>query len=105
MQSITRECYDRAKKLLTEKSEEMHLLAKTLLEVETLEIEQIKSLIEKGTIVDADGEDSGSGEEPKTELIVDTVGDVKVRIQTREDEPLTTMPDLRKDEGTEEEPK
>ncbi|RKP45409.1 ATP-dependent metallopeptidase FtsH/Yme1/Tma family protein [Cohnella endophytica] len=105
MQSITRDCYDRAKKLLTEKSEEMHLIAKTLLDVETLDLDQIKSLIEKGMIVDADGEDSGSGEEPKTELIVDTVGDVKVRIQTREDEPLTTMPDLRKDDGTEEEPK
>lgn len=104
MQSITRDCYDRAKKLLTEKSDEMHLIAKTLLDVETLDLEQIKSLIEKGFIVPSeDGEGSSSAdEESKAEPIVDTLGNVKVRIQTREDEPLATMPDLRKDDGSEE---
>ncbi|TVX95811.1 ATP-dependent zinc metalloprotease FtsH [Cohnella terricola] len=105
MQSITRECYDRAKKLLTEKSEEMHLIAKTLLDEETLDLEQIKSLIEKGVIeVSEDGEGSSSegSAESKAEPIVDTLGNVKVRIQTRDDdEPLTT-PDLRKDESSEE---
>ncbi|QJD85878.1 ATP-dependent zinc metalloprotease FtsH [Cohnella herbarum] len=103
MQSITRDCYDRAKKLLTEKSAEMHLIAKTLLDVETLDLEQIKSLIEKGIIVPSEeGEGSSSGEESKAEPIVDTLGNVKVRIQTREDEPLATMPDLRKDDDSEE---
>lgn len=104
MQSITRDCYDRAKKLLTEKSAEMHLIAKTLLDVETLDLEQIKSLIEKGIIVPSeDGEgSSSSGEESKAEPIVDTLGNVKVRIQTREDEPLASMPDLRKDDDSEE---
>ncbi|WP_256762285.1 ATP-dependent zinc metalloprotease FtsH [Cohnella sp. WQ 127256] len=104
MQSITRDCYDRAKKLLNEKSAEMHLIAKTLLDVETLDLEQIKSLIEKGFIAPIeDGEGSSSGdEESKAEPIIDTVGDVKVRIQTRDDEPLSHMPDLRKDNGSEE---
>jgi cell division protease FtsH len=104
MQSITRECYDRAKKLLTEKSAEMHLIAKTLLEVETLDLEQIKSLIEKGIIVEDGGEGSSSSgvEESKAEPIIDTLGNVKVRIQTRDDEPLPPTPDTRRDEGSEE---
>ncbi len=104
MQNFTRECYDRAKKLLTEKSEEMHLLAKTLLDVETLDLEQIKSLIEKGVFIPDDGEGSSSegGEESKVEPIVDTLGNVKVRIQTRDDEPVPPTPDIRRDDGSEE---
>jgi len=107
MQNITRECYDRAKQLLTEKSAEMHLIANTLLEEETLDLEQIKSLIEKGVLVEEDGEgSSGAAEESRAEPIVDTLGNVKVRIQTRDDdEPLTSGLDLRKDEGGSEEPK
>jgi len=104
MQSITRDCYDRAKKLLTEKSEEMHLIAKTLLEEETLDLEQIKSLIEKGILVAPfEGDSSEANEESSADPIVDTLGNVKVRIQTRDDEPLPNIPDLRKDDS--EEPK
>ncbi|BBI30676.1 ATP-dependent zinc metalloprotease FtsH [Cohnella abietis] len=102
MQSITRDCYDRARKLLNEKSAEMHLLAKTLLEQETLDLEQIKTLIEKGIFVANVEEPSSNDEESKAEPIVDTIGDVKVRIQTRDDEPLPTIPDSRKDDGSEE---
>jgi cell division protease FtsH len=102
MQSITRDCYDRAKKLLNEKSAEMHLIANTLLSVETLDLEQIKSLIEKGELLPESGETSTSEGESKAEPIVDTLGNVKVRIQTRDDEPLPTTPDLRKDDGSEE---
>ena len=105
MQSITRDCYERAKKLLSEKSAEMHLIAKTLLEEETLDLDQIKSLIEKGEI-GTDGDGSAGGlEEAKSEPVVDTMGNVKVRIQTRDDEPLKPGLDLRKDEGSSEEPK
>ncbi|WEK54295.1 MAG: ATP-dependent zinc metalloprotease FtsH [Candidatus Cohnella colombiensis] len=106
MQSITRECYDRAKKLLNEKSAEMHLIAKTLLDEETLDLEQIKYLIENGSL---EGLDRDSGPEPielsKGEPIVDTLGGgVRVRIQTRDDEPTPPTPDERS-EGESEEPK
>src|SRR5690606_14349361 len=50
MQTIIRECYERAQKLLTDKTEEVRLIAETLLEQETLDIDQIKSLIEKGKL-------------------------------------------------------
>lgn len=102
MQSITRDCYDRARKLLNEKSEEMHLIAKTLLEVETLELEQIKSLIETGTIPEDTGEISSEGSlESKAEPIIDTLGNVKVRIQKRDDEQAPAVPGAQSDEGSE----
>lgn len=86
MQSITRECYDRAKKLLSENSDAMHLLAKTLLEVETLDLDQIKSLIETGELIDEDDAPSGSGgSEAKAEPVIDTLGGVRIRIQKRDD--------------------
>ncbi|WP_027086667.1 ATP-dependent zinc metalloprotease FtsH [Cohnella panacarvi] len=106
MQSITRDCYERAKKLLTEKSREMHLIAKTLLEVETLDLDQIKSLIETGEISEVTDGNSSANEESKAEPIVDTLGSgVKVRIQTREDETAPQTPDTRPPEGDNEENK
>ncbi|MDF2837468.1 MAG: ATP-dependent metalloprotease FtsH, partial [Paenibacillus sp.] len=84
MQTIIGNCYDRAKKLLTEKSAEMHLIANTLLTEETLELEQIKSLIDKGTLTGG-GEGGTPAAESKAEPIIDEIGDVKVRIQPRDD--------------------
>ncbi|WP_138756015.1 ATP-dependent zinc metalloprotease FtsH [Paenibacillus sinopodophylli] len=85
MQSIITGCYDRAKKLLSEKSKEMHLIAQTLLSEETLELEQIKRLVETGTLEGGPSSDvTAENVESTTEPIVETIGDVKVRIQTRE---------------------
>ncbi|MGG1313971.1 ATP-dependent zinc metalloprotease FtsH [Cohnella laeviribosi] len=109
MRSIIQSCYERAKKLLTEKSEEVHLLAKTLLEQETLELEQIKRLLEKG---DLNGSSDGSGSaegsaESTADPNIDTLGgNVRVRIQTREGEAATpTPPDQRVDDNGSDEPK
>ncbi len=86
MQNIISGCYDRAKKLLTEKSKEMHIIAQTLLSEETLELDQIKRLVETGSLDSSTPVDGASTTtEPASEPIVETVGDVKVRIQTRED--------------------
>jgi cell division protease FtsH len=92
MQRIINECYTRAKELLTAKSREVRLIAETLLEVETLELEQIKRLIETGSL---DGSPHGEGagdegegrSEPKesgADPTIDTPGNVRVRIQTKE---------------------
>jgi cell division protease FtsH len=102
MQSIITGCYDRAKKLLSEKSKEMHLIAQTLLSEETLEMEQIKRLVETGTL---EGGPSSEGEgsvstESAAEPIVETVGDVKVRIQTRDQDEIKP-PSLEKRENPE----
>ncbi|WP_308637052.1 ATP-dependent zinc metalloprotease FtsH [Paenibacillus silvisoli] len=91
MQSIIQACYARAKQVLTEKSKEVHLIAQTLLSEETLELEQIKRLIESGSaegIDDVDGSTVASSE-PKAEPIIDTIGGVKVRIGSKEAGELT----------------
>lgn len=50
VQRIIKECYERCKKILLENRESLDLVAKTLLELETLDAEQIKSLIEHGKL-------------------------------------------------------
>jgi cell division protease FtsH len=50
MQSITRACYERAKEILTEHADQVHLIAKTLLDKETLDKDEIIMLLEKGSL-------------------------------------------------------
>ncbi|MFD2045556.1 ATP-dependent zinc metalloprotease FtsH [Ornithinibacillus salinisoli] len=50
MQNFINHCYDRAKTILTENKDKLELIAKTLLEVETLDAKQIKSLFEDGVL-------------------------------------------------------
>jgi cell division protease FtsH len=105
MQNFINDCYTRAKQLLTEKSREVHLIAQTLLKEETLELEQIKNLIESGEIVGGE-EPSGEGNaaaESSSEPIVDTIGGVKVRIQTR-DAGEITPPELDEQKPDDEDP-
>ena len=84
MQRFIGECYEKCKELLTKHAKEVHLIANTLLEKETLELDQIKALIETGSI----GNDPGAGGEGSSEngeLIIDNIGDVRVRIQGKDD--------------------
>lgn len=50
VEKILNSCYQEAQQMLTEKLEKLHLLAGTLLECETLSGEEIKGLLENGTI-------------------------------------------------------
>ncbi|MNJ50165.1 hypothetical protein D3C77_454270 [compost metagenome] len=61
----------------------MHLIAQTLLERETLELEQIKQLIEHGELLEPEegGDEGNNGPTEPGEPIVDNIGDVRVRIQ------------------------
>jgi cell division protease FtsH len=52
IQTIIKESYARAKKLLTENRDKLDIIANTLLEVETLDAEQIKHLIDHGRLPD-----------------------------------------------------
>ncbi|GGA50885.1 ATP-dependent zinc metalloprotease FtsH [Paenibacillus physcomitrellae] len=85
MQRFINECYERCRELLTKHTKEVHLIAETLLERETLELEDIKQLIENGRI-EEDPEDGGSdnGSNESGTPIIDNVGDVRVRIQGKE---------------------
>src|SRR5690625_4048424 len=52
MQEFINYCYERAKKILTENKDKLELIAQTLLEVETLDEQQIKSLFEDGVYLE-----------------------------------------------------
>ncbi|OCA91588.1 ATP-dependent zinc metalloprotease FtsH [Pseudobacillus wudalianchiensis] len=50
IQRIIKECYERAKNILTENRDKLELIANTLLDVETLDAAQIKHLVDHGTL-------------------------------------------------------
>ena len=56
VRKIVDECYNKAKEILSEKMDDLHLLAKALIEYETLTGEEIKELLEKRTFVKVDPE-------------------------------------------------
>ena len=52
IQRIVKECYEKARRVLNENRATLDIIAKTLLEVETLDAEQIKHLADHGTLPD-----------------------------------------------------
>ena len=50
IQRIVKECYEKARRILTENRDKLDIIAKTLLEVETLDAEQINHLVDHGTL-------------------------------------------------------
>lgn len=84
MQRFVNESYERARQILTERAKEVHLIANTLLEVETLELDQIRNLIEYGSLeAPAGGKTNapeGQGSEPASEPTFDSIGQTNVRL-------------------------
>lgn len=76
MQRIIKEQYARTKDILTEKRDLLDLIATTLLEVETLDAEQINHLKDHGTLPDRPYDRNGDGDvveiSETTEKVVDT---------------------------------
>lgn len=100
IQRIIKECYERAKKILTENRDKLELVAKTLLEVETLDAEQIKYLIEHGTLPDrsnekALSENDHAEKENKEETSKENL--VRVNIQPKNEDPQINSSELNKD--------
>ena len=83
IQSIIKTCYERARIILTENRSKLDLIANTLLEVETLDAEQIRHLADYGKLP----------ERKKTN------GDVKVNLSSKEKSPVVSE-DLTKEDGT-----
>jgi cell division protease FtsH len=71
-QIIIKESYERAKQILTEKRDKLELIATTLLEVETLDAEQIESLMNTGNLPVRNSNNE----------------EVKVNINKQDDEPV-----------------
>jgi cell division protease FtsH len=78
IQRIMKESYARAKEILTDKRDKLEIIAKTLLEVETLDAEQIKGLYENGVLP-----------ERKKSSYAD---EVKVNISAKKEEPGAEEP-------------
>ncbi|TYS61798.1 ATP-dependent metallopeptidase FtsH/Yme1/Tma family protein [Sutcliffiella horikoshii] len=85
IQRFIKECYERAKQILTENRDKLELVAQTLLEVETLDADQIKHLYEKGKL-------------PELPIKADGGEDVKVNINSKKDENKTESTDQHKPE-------
>lgn len=80
MQSMIRECYERAKQILQEHADKVHLLANALLKYETLDREQITELLETGKL-SKDPLGSGDDEQEDSAKEAADSSDVKVNIQ------------------------
>ncbi|MHC0039279.1 ATP-dependent zinc metalloprotease FtsH [Pseudoneobacillus sp. C159] len=77
VQRIIKESYERAKQIINENRSKLDLIANTLLEVETLDAEQIKSLVDNGVLPDRSVD---------TKLEDKKQDDVKVNINTKKEE-------------------
>jgi cell division protease FtsH len=81
VQRIIKESYERAKQIITENRSKLDLIANTLLEVETLDADQIKSLVDNGVLPDRSA----------SEIVEDKKqDDVKVNINTKKEEAPTS---------------
>ncbi|GFR38428.1 ATP-dependent zinc metalloprotease FtsH [Insulibacter thermoxylanivorax] len=80
MQSMIRECYERAKQILQEHADKVHLLADALLKYETLDREQITELLETGKLSKDPLGFGDDGQEDTAKEAADS-SDVKVNIQ------------------------
>lgn len=96
IQRIIKECYEKAKRILTENRDKLELIAKTLLEVETLDAEQIKHLVEHGSLPDK-SEQKAASENVKKEENNQKDEAVKVNIQTKKDEAPSIKPELKEE--------
>ena len=67
MQSIIKDQYKRTKQILTENRNLLDLIATTLLEVETLDAEQINHLKDHGTLPERSYEQNGNGSQQKSD--------------------------------------
>ncbi|MCJ7843021.1 ATP-dependent zinc metalloprotease FtsH [Lederbergia sp. NSJ-179] len=88
IQRIIKQCYDRATQILTEHKDKLELIAQTLLELETLDAEQIRSLYEDGKL--PEGRMSTDDKKDPTITILPkekTEEDLTITEQ-REDDPL-----------------
>ncbi|NBI30827.1 ATP-dependent zinc metalloprotease FtsH [Chengkuizengella marina] len=83
MQTMIRERYDQAKEILTKYEDKVHLIAKSLLNLETLDKDQITEIIEEGKILERK---LGEHKDVQVNSSKDSDDDVKVNIQKQDDQ-------------------
>lgn len=70
MRDMINACYDRAKQILTKYTDQVHLVAKSLLDRETLDKHQIVELLEKGEIKESAAGFGSKSEDVKVNIVV-----------------------------------
>ncbi|MFZ4454535.1 ATP-dependent zinc metalloprotease FtsH [Salibacterium aidingense] len=86
VQKIVNECYDRCRQILTENKDKLEAVAASLLELETLDAEQIESLVEHGKLPEdhhSNKDDEEVGALKSSDSDDDNQSDVKVNIQSK----------------------
>lgn len=81
IQSFIKTCYARAKEIITENRDKLDLIANTLLEVETLDAEQIRHLVDHGTLPERPEQIVNDNEEQTV-----AADDIKVTINSKKEE-------------------
>ncbi|SFM30859.1 ATP-dependent zinc metalloprotease FtsH [Salibacterium qingdaonense] len=85
VQNIVNECYERCKQILTENKDKLEAVAASLLELETLDAEQIESLVQYGKLPE-DHHSNKDDEEVGAKNASDSdESDVKVNIQSKQE--------------------
>ncbi|MFB4162001.1 ATP-dependent zinc metalloprotease FtsH [Geomicrobium sp. JSM 1781026] len=104
IQSIIKESYDRCKQILTENKDKLELVAEKLLELETLDAEQIYSLVEDGKLPENHHSNQKQSDAIESSSTQDHVDDenVKVNIHSKEEEPPVDEDVSKDDEATNE---
>ncbi|MGG4167457.1 ATP-dependent zinc metalloprotease FtsH [Rossellomorea vietnamensis] len=88
MQRLIKESYERAKRILTENRDKLELIAKTLLDIETLDAAQIKSLMDHGKLPERTYESDQEN------------SDVKVNIQKKNEDTAIVEDTTSKEDDT-----
>src|SRR5690606_35435506 len=83
IQSIIRECYEKAKQIITEHREQLEAIAQALLKVETLNAKQIRYIFENGTLPPEDLADDNEEETTSSES---KSSDVKINISGKDED-------------------
>ncbi|PYZ95413.1 cell division protein FtsH [Alteribacter lacisalsi] len=91
IQRIIKESYERCRQILTEHKDKLELVAQMLLEHETLDAEQIRSLVEDGKMPE--------GHHMSKKLNGDSDDDLKVNIQSKKGESSESEEDADKEEN------
>ena len=101
MQAIIVEQYERTKQILTEKRELLNLIATTLLDIETLDAEQIEHLRDHGTLPDRSKTPqlAKPTDTQSTEASIETVGTPSLEKRVTGDADVSTQ-DLPKEGGS-----
>jgi len=79
IQRIIKECYEKARQIITEHRDKLEVIAQALLKVETLDATQIRHLFDHGTLPEVTTSKEDSAESTK-----DDTQDVKVNITAKE---------------------